>query len=172
MDGVTTYDNVFASHAYSGKAAPYRPNENGIIYEAGPASSMTTTHDRTFTTDSFPAKRNIPRNEPETDKVPKSTMKQDFDYKQATEKVMPYLPPVGLSDTFGNDKVDLKSTTKEAHVANDLKLMEPVQNFKPIRVYKQPSQVMICETTTHSAFTGIPSRPAKSCKPQTRSNGI
>ena len=97
MDGVTTYDNVFASHAYSGKAAPYRPNENGIIYEAGPASSMTTTHDRTFTTDSFPAKRNIPRNEPETDKVPKSTMKQDFDYKQATEKVMPYLPP-GLSN--------------------------------------------------------------------------
>ena len=77
----------------SGKAAPYRPNENGIIYEVGPASSMTTTHDRTFTTDSFPAKRNIPRNEPETDKVPKSTMKQDFDYKQATEKVMPYLPP-------------------------------------------------------------------------------
>ena len=54
---------------------------------------MTTTHDRTFTTERFPAKRNIPRNEPETDKVPKSTMKQDFDYKQATEKVMPYLPP-------------------------------------------------------------------------------
>ena len=148
---------------------------------------MTTTHDRTFTTDSFPAKRNIPRNEPETDKVPKSTMKQDFDYKQATEKVMPYLPPglilslwtysktsylVGLSDTFGNDKVDLKSTTKEAHVANDLKLIEPVQNFKPIRVYQKPTEEMICETTTHSAFTGTPSRPAKSCKPQTRSNGI
>ena len=57
---------------------------------------MTTTHDRTFTTERFPAKRNIPRNEPETDKVPKSTMKQDFDYKQATEKVMPYLPPGNL----------------------------------------------------------------------------
>ena len=147
---------------------------------------MTTTHDRTFTTESFPAKRNIPRNEPETDKVPKSTMKQDFDYKKATEKVMPYLPPgtvkpskqkanltlVGLSDTFGNDKVELKSTTKDAHVANDLKLIEPVQNFKPIRVYKKPSEVMICETTTHSAFTGIPSRPAESCKPKYRSNGI
>ena len=36
IDGVTTYGKIFQSHKYSGKAAPYRPNENGIIYEIGP----------------------------------------------------------------------------------------------------------------------------------------
>ena len=55
---------------------------------------MTTTHDRAFTTEQFPAERKIPRQEEgECDKPPTTTMKNDFDYKQATEKVKPYLPP-------------------------------------------------------------------------------
>ena len=73
---------------------------------------------------------------------------------------------VGLSDTFGNDAVDLVSTNQEIYVANDLKSIEPVKNYRPVRSYKQPSTTMVCETTTHSAFTGEKAKPAKSCKPK------
>ena len=54
---------------------------------------MTTTHDRAYTTEEFPAERKIPRQEDDCDKLPTTTMKQDFGYKQATEIVKPYLPP-------------------------------------------------------------------------------
>ena len=73
----------------------FRPNENGVIYsEIGePSSSMTTEHDSAYTTQEFPAERKIPRQEDAFVAPATTTMKNDFDYKQASEKVKPYLPP-------------------------------------------------------------------------------
>ena len=160
----------------------------GVIYECAPCNSMTTTHDKEYTVGNFPGKRTIPRSDYQSDKAPITTMKKDFDYKKVAEKAQPYRPPginlrftrwtnlnlflVGLADTFGSDKVEFRSSNQEDYVPTDMKKIEPVKNCKPIREYTKPNEPMTCVTTTHSQFTGQPSKPAKSCKPAPTNNGI
>ena len=57
---VTSYESFLMSH--------FRPIENGVIYEIGETSSMTTTHDRAYTTEQFPAQRKIPQQADDSDK--------------------------------------------------------------------------------------------------------
>ena len=77
-----------------------------------------------------------------------------------------------MSDTFGTDNIELRSSSQDDYIPTDFKKIEPVTNCKPVREYVKPTEKMTCETTTHSQFKGKSSPPAKSCKPLPANNGI
>jgi len=77
------------------------------------------------------------------------------------------LPPVGLRDTFVDDKGSGYITGYgQQFVAPDLKKIQRVKNCKPVHQYRPPSEKMEGASTAHTHFTGESSPAATSCKPK------
>ena len=79
------------------------------------------------------------------------------------------MPPVGLRETFGDDKSGYVTGYNQAFHDPDLKTITPVKNCKPVHKYKPPIEKMEGVSTAHSHFTGKSCPPAVSCKPKVRS---
>jgi len=167
----SSYKEEYQKHRDHVRAAPLRPEENGIHYDLNSKmSALTTTHDRAFKSKKFPAKRTVNRNEPVGGPYqPTSTMMSDFKLKTISNPVKPFVPPVGFRKTFGDDKNGYVTGYQSAFEAPKLKTA--VKNCKPIHQYKPPTEKMENQSTAHSHFTGKVCPPATSCKPK-RSEGL
>jgi len=175
METSTTYTSNFLPMTDNkNRIKPFRPNENGIHYELTNTTSMQTTHDRTFTSDSFPPERSRRRTEG-NDQNKMTTMQEDFTMKKVKDPAKPFRPPVGLSDTLKSvnpNAIDdiMMSTNDCDFVMTNIKEIEMAKNCKPILKYEKPMEPMETTTTAQSQFTWRIQAPAKSCKPI--SNGI
>ena len=95
----------------------------------------------------------------------------DFKVKSLDQQAKPFLPPVGLRRTFGDDDIGYCTGYQQNFSAPDKATHVPVQNCKPDHVLmstcpwsKLIDEKMEGKSTAHSHFSGAVTAPAKSCK--------
>jgi len=136
------------------RTIPLRPDRAGKF---GSKLDLTTTHDKAFTSERFPAQRRF-RSEPVG-----GPYQQGSDFRMKTK---PVLPPVGPTSGYA-----------QSFVSPDLKKITPVRNFKPVlekpvqkyNIISHKGQIsqlnlkMESQSTAQAAYTGKSATPAAFC---------